>query len=118
MLSHNTITPYFLTNIVIIIFELWYLLLYLRRLNATPYIMATDISAIQALLTSVENVNRRYKAVSKVQEEGGTTYNVFDVLGVTTYEVRLHSSIIASLLQPHGHGAGAEDIRGDRKVPS
>lgn len=79
--------------------------------------MATDISAIQALLTSVENVNRRYKAVSRVQEEGGTTYNVFDVLGVTTYEVRLHSSIIASLLQPQGHGAGKGFLKAFLRMP-
>ena len=42
----------------------------------------------------------------------GENYNVFDIIGLTTNEVKLHSSFIADLLNPNGlHGLGIKPLR-------
>lgn len=42
----------------------------------------------------------------------GENYNVFDIIGLTTNEVKLHSSFIADLLNPNGlHGLGIKPLK-------
>ncbi|MDE5837968.1 MAG: PD-(D/E)XK nuclease family protein [Paramuribaculum sp.] len=42
----------------------------------------------------------------------GENYNVFDIIGLTTNEVKLHSSFIADLLNPRGiHGLGVKPLK-------
>ena len=42
----------------------------------------------------------------------GENYNVFDIIGLTTNEVKLHSAFIADLLNPHGlHGLGFKPLK-------
>ncbi|MDE6006930.1 MAG: PD-(D/E)XK nuclease family protein [Muribaculaceae bacterium] len=42
----------------------------------------------------------------------GENYNVFDIIGLTTNEVKLHSSFIADLLNPRGlHGLGIKPLK-------
>lgn len=48
----------------------------------------------------------KYAEVQKAYEESGVRYNIFDVLGLKSSEVRLHSSILASLFDSKEHGAG------------
>ena len=65
----------------------------------------------------MERLNQLLKQISEIvlkentqQEEKrrrGENFNVFKVLGLTTSEVRLHSALIAELLNPNGdHGLG------------
>lgn len=68
--------------------------------------MASELDNIKRLLASVKSKNEKYAEVNKVREESGVYYNIFDVLKLSSSEVRLHSSIIASLLRPERHGAG------------
>ena len=54
------------------------------------------------------------KRLQKVEEERkrGEWFNVFNVLGVSTDEVRTHSAFIAELLNPQGsHGCGDEFLK-------
>ena len=44
--------------------------------------------------------------MKKAYESSGVLYNIFDVLGLSSSEVGLHSTFIASLLRPGQHGAG------------
>lgn len=47
----------------------------------------------------------------------GEYYNVFDVLNLSTDEVRLHSAFIADLLNPKGkHGLGAKPLKSFTKI--
>ena len=42
----------------------------------------------------------------------GENYNIFDIIGLTTNEVKLHSSFIADLLNPNGlHGLGFKPLK-------
>ena len=70
--------------------------------------MAEDLTYLQRLLTQIYGINERYAEVNKVYESSGVRYNIFDVLGLTTAEVGLHSTFIASLLRPGLHGAGTK----------
>ena len=59
------------------------------------------------------------KRQQKVEEERkrGEWFNVFNVLGVSTDEVRTHSAFIAELLNPQGsHGCGDELLKAFIKV--
>lgn len=48
-----------------------------------------------------------FKKHNKLAEQSGNNYNVFNVINVTTSEVRLHSKFISELLNPKGsHGQG------------
>lgn len=62
------------------------------------------------------------KRLQKVEEERkrGEWFNVFNVLGMSTDEVRTHSAFIAELLNPQGsHGCGDEFLKAFIKaVPS
>ena len=59
------------------------------------------------------------KRLQKVEEERkrGEWFNVFNVLGMSTDEVRTHSAFIAELLNPQGsHGCGDEFLKAFIKV--
>jgi hypothetical protein len=61
--------------------------------------MAKDI---ENLLTQVAAISKKYEEIAKIT---GENFNVFNVLGLTIYEVRTHSAFIAELLNPNGsHG--------------
>lgn len=52
-------------------------------------------------------INEILKKHEKLAEVNGDNFNVFNVINVTTNEVRLHSKFISELLKPHGsHGQG------------
>lgn len=70
--------------------------------------MADELTYLQGLLTQIRGINDRYAEVNKVYESSGIRYNIFDVLGLTSSEVGLHSTFIASLLRPEQHGAGTK----------
>lgn len=56
------------------------------------------------LIQKVSEISIRYEHLSKLS---GNDFNVFNVINVTTDEVRLHSRFIAELLNPKGsHGQG------------
>ena len=78
--------------------------------------MVQDIQNIQHLLDSVESINKRYAEVHKAYEESGVAYNIFDVLGLKSSEVRLHSSILASLFDSKEHGAGNAFLKAFLKI--
>lgn len=60
---------------------------------------------LQSLLDQIAVIIQKEKEIKQRQFESGETYNVFEVLKLQRSEVRLHSSFIASLLDPHGaHG--------------
>ncbi len=80
--------------------------------------MDKDLLSIQELLNRVSAIDIRYAAVRKEREESGVFYNIFDVLGLTTSEVILHSSLIASLLRPDKHGAGRKFLEAFLRMPS
>ncbi|WP_026764594.1 PDDEXK-like family protein [Sediminibacterium salmoneum] len=61
------------------------------------------------LLREVAAINKKYEGIETIT---GEKYNVFKILKVDTSEVRLHSSFIASLLDPNGtHGQGSAFLR-------
>ncbi|MGI5846745.1 MAG: PD-(D/E)XK nuclease family protein [Candidatus Cryptobacteroides sp.] len=80
--------------------------------------MDHDYPHIKRLLASVESINKRYAEVKKAYEESGVMYNVFDVLGLSTSEVRLHSAFIASILGSSFHGAGNAFLKAFLKIPA
>jgi len=55
-----------------------------------------------SLLEQISITQRKYEEIAKVT---GENFNVFNLLGLSTKEVRLHSKLIAELLNPDGtHG--------------
>lgn len=57
---------------------------------------------LDKLLSNVGAIHNNYK---KQHLESGNAFNVFEIINVTTDEVRLHSKFIAELLNPNGsHG--------------
>lgn len=72
----------------------------------------TEKGSITELLNHVQLLET--KRLQKVEEERkrGEWFNVFNVLGVSTDEVRTHSAFIAELLNPQGsHGCGDEFLK-------
>lgn len=61
--------------------------------------MNDRIQFLQSLLTEVGIISDDYK---KKVEENGTDFNIFQILGITSDEVRLHSAFLANLLNPDG----------------
>lgn len=66
----------------------------------------TDINDIKNLLNQVRTINTHY---NKINELSGENFNVFKILKLETSEVRMHSSLIAELLNPNG-SHGQKDI--------
>ncbi|MEY2828994.1 MAG: hypothetical protein RIQ33_852 [Bacteroidota bacterium] len=59
---------------------------------------------IENLLSQVKAISKKYEEIAKIT---GEKFNVFNVLGLTTKEVRTHSAFLAELLNPKGsHGQG------------
>ena len=67
--------------------------------------MKADINEVSRLLKLVDSYVLKRKEIEKVYENSGILYNIFDVLKLSSSEVRLHSSILASLLGASNHGA-------------
>lgn len=59
---------------------------------------------IEKLFIEVSAISKRYEDFAKIT---GENFNVFQILGVQSNEVRLHSAFLAELLNPKGsHGQG------------
>lgn len=65
----------------------------------------SEIQDLKGLLLKVSDISKKYEEKAK---ESGENYNVFNILGLSTREVRTHSAFIADLLDPEGlHGEGS-----------
>ncbi|WP_066224980.1 PD-(D/E)XK nuclease family protein [Formosa haliotis] len=59
---------------------------------------------MKSLLKHIAQISKKYAQLNKIS---GDAFNVFEVINVTTDEVRLHSRFLAELLNPKGtHGQG------------
>lgn len=64
---------------------------------------------INNLLETTLQIKEHYKEVIK---QSGEHFNIFNILGLSTREVRLHSNLLAELLHPQGsHGMGTHFLR-------
>lgn len=67
------------------------------------------IKEIQKLLLNVSAISKKYENLAKIT---GENFNIFNVLGLSTREVRTHSAFIAELLNPNGsHEQGDEFLK-------
>ena len=65
------------------------------------------ISSLEKMLLSISPIVQQEKQRKKEAFKRGESFNIFNVLGLTSNEVRLHSAFIAELLNPKGaHGCG------------
>lgn len=63
------------------------------------------LDQLQSLLDQISEIIHKEKELKQKKYDSGETFNVFEILGLQRKEVRLHSSFIASLLDPRGpHG--------------
>ena len=66
-----------------------------------------NMGKIQNLLNKVEAIRQKAEKFRAKSYQKGEEFDVFSVVGLWDEEVKLHSAIIAELLDPHGsHGAG------------
>ena len=79
--------------------------------------MELEISNISHLLNLVRACDDNRRKLKKVYEDNGLCFNIFDILQLTSSEVRLHSSILASLLRPEIHGAKSEFLKEFLRIP-
>lgn len=64
------------------------------------------------LLKQVSEILVREKTQQEEKRKRGEKFNIFEILGLKTSEVRLHSAIIAELLNPNGnHGLGDKFLK-------
>ena len=68
--------------------------------------MEASTTTIQSLLNQVSGIVRKYDELAALT---GENFNIFNILGLSTREVRLHSSLLAELLNPNG-SHGMKDI--------
>ncbi len=62
---------------------------------------------IEILLKQISKIVVKEKIHQEEKRKRGEIFNIFDVLGLSTNEVRLHSAFLAELLDPDGnHGLG------------
>ena len=67
---------------------------------------------LQKLLNAIKEIVDREKTLQEAKRTRGENFNIFNVLGVSTSEVRLHSAFIAELLNPDGnHGLGEKFLK-------
>ena len=60
---------------------------------------------IQNLLIELQREADKVKQRKEEARKRGESFNIFNVLGLSTNETRTHSALIAELLNPHGnHG--------------
>lgn len=65
------------------------------------------MTTIESLLQQVSKIVAREKTQQEERRKRGENFNIFNVLGLSTSEVRLHSAFLAELLNPNGdHGLG------------
>ena len=66
------------------------------------------MNSVINLLNQVRIVSKKTRELRRDTSRRGENFNIFNDLGLISDEVRLHSSIIAALLNPHGtHGQGS-----------
>ncbi len=66
-----------------------------------------NMEKIQKLINKVEAIRQKAEKNHRKSYDHGDEFDVFSVVGLWDEEVKLHSAIIAELLDPHGsHGAG------------
>lgn len=64
------------------------------------------------LIKQVSEILVREKTQQEEKRKRGEKFNIFEILGLQTSEVRLHSAIIAELLNPNGnHGLGDKFLK-------
>ena len=80
--------------------------------------MKADINEVSRLLKLVDSYVLKRKEIEKVYENSGILYNIFDVLKLSSSEVRLHSSILASLLGASNHGAKSAFLKEFLRIPA
>ncbi len=62
---------------------------------------------LESLLKQVSEIVAKEKTLQEEKRKRGENFNIFNVLGLSTSEVRLHSAFLAELLNPNGdHGLG------------
>ena len=67
---------------------------------------------LQRLLDEVRLILKKAEVKKKEADRRGESFNIFNVLGVTSDETRTHSAFIAELLDPNGsHGLGDQFLR-------
>lgn len=67
---------------------------------------------LNSLINQVSEIVLRDKTQQEERRKRGECFNIFEVLGLQTSEVRLHSAIIAELLNPKGnHGLGDKFLK-------
>lgn len=65
-------------------------------------------NTLDELLIEIQKFNENEKEIIKSNEKRGENFNIFSVLNVQSKEVKLHSSLIAELLNVKGsHGLGS-----------
>lgn len=61
----------------------------------------------QSLLQDLQNILAKFAQKNEEARKRGETFNIFNVLGLSTNETRTHSAFLAELLNPKGsHGCG------------
>lgn len=69
---------------------------------------------MQNLLSQIAIVNQKN---TQLLEATGQRYNIFNILGLSSNETRLHSAFLANLLDPHGtHGLKAKPLDAFLKI--
>ena len=64
---------------------------------------------LESLLKEVSKIVVKEKTQQEEKRKRGENFNIFNVLGLSTSEVRLHSAFLAELLNPNGdHGLGSK----------
>ena len=58
-----------------------------------------DIKNCQSLLKEITAIRKLYE---KLEELNGDKFNIFNILGLTTNEVRTHSAFLGEILNPKG----------------
>ena len=67
---------------------------------------------LQRLLDEVRLILKKAEVEKKEADRRGESFNIFNVLGVTSDETRTHSAFIAELLDPNGsHGLGNQFLQ-------
>ena len=76
--------------------------------NGNAFIM----DELTKLIRQVSEILVREKTQQEEKRKRGEKFNIFEILGLQTSEVRLHSAIIAELLNPKGnHGLGDKFLK-------
>jgi len=72
---------------------------------------------VRRLLDIVRVFVEKNKELEIIRQQDGSLYNIFDVMNLTSSEVRLHSSILASFLSTRWHGTGDAFLKSFLSIP-